>query len=80
MGRDLHSCCSTPLVVLGLLQGVNGVGVTQGMNILFHSPASLYVLVSLSGPLGRLSCMELILIVRVCLVAHACGLSVLLSH
>ncbi len=35
------SCCSTPLVVLGLVQGVNGVGVTQGMNVLFHSPASL---------------------------------------
>ena len=38
---SLRSCCSTPLVVLGLLQNVNGVGVTQGMNVLFHAPASL---------------------------------------
>ncbi|PBK76101.1 uncharacterized protein ARMOST_13446 [Armillaria ostoyae] len=43
----LHGGCitylidNTPLVVLGLVQGVNGVGVTQGMNVLFHSPASL---------------------------------------
>ncbi|KAF8057017.1 HotDog domain-containing protein [Lyophyllum atratum] len=37
----IDNCCSTPLVVLGLLQDVNGVGVTQGMNILFHSPASI---------------------------------------
>ncbi|KAG6827774.1 hypothetical protein H0H92_010534 [Tricholoma furcatifolium] len=37
----IDNCCSTPLVVLGLLQNVNGVGVTQAMNILFHSPASL---------------------------------------
>lgn len=37
----IDNCCSTPLVVLGLVQGVNGVGVTQGMNVLFHSPASL---------------------------------------
>ena len=37
--RNGCSCCSTPLVVLGLMQGVNGVGVTQSMNVLFHSPA-----------------------------------------
>ncbi|KAF8880791.1 HotDog domain-containing protein [Infundibulicybe gibba] len=43
----LHGGCvaylidNTPLVVLGLLQNVNGVGVTQAMNVLFHSPASL---------------------------------------
>ncbi|KAF5384402.1 hypothetical protein D9615_003117 [Tricholomella constricta] len=37
----IDNCCSTPLVVLGLLQNVNGVGVTQAMNILFHSPASI---------------------------------------
>ncbi|KAF8981101.1 HotDog domain-containing protein [Cyathus striatus] len=37
----IDNCCSTPLVVLGLLQGVNGVGVTQSMNVLFHSPAPL---------------------------------------
>ena len=35
------SCCSTPLVVLGLIQNVNGVGVTQSMNVLFHAPAPL---------------------------------------
>ncbi|KAJ7594095.1 HotDog domain-containing protein [Mycena floridula] len=37
----IDNCCSTPLVVLGLVQNVNGVGVTQSMNVLFHSPASL---------------------------------------
>ncbi|TFK31518.1 HotDog domain-containing protein [Crucibulum laeve] len=37
----IDNCCSTPLVVLGLLQNVNGVGVTQSMNVLFHSPAPL---------------------------------------
>ncbi|KDR74657.1 hypothetical protein GALMADRAFT_70501 [Galerina marginata CBS 339.88] len=41
----LHGGCvaylidNTPLVVLGLIQNVNGVGVTQSMNVLFHSPA-----------------------------------------
>lgn len=35
----IDNCCSTPLVALGLVQNVNGVGVTQAMNILFHSPA-----------------------------------------
>ncbi|KAJ3512192.1 hypothetical protein NLJ89_g3666 [Agrocybe chaxingu] len=35
----IDNCCSTPLVVLGLIQSVNGVGVTQSMNVLFHSPA-----------------------------------------
>ncbi|KAL0946315.1 hypothetical protein HGRIS_012556 [Hohenbuehelia grisea] len=38
---SFHSCCSTPLVVLGLLQSVNGVGVTQSMNIMFHAPAKI---------------------------------------
>ncbi|KAF9037299.1 hypothetical protein BDZ89DRAFT_982602 [Hymenopellis radicata] len=37
----IDNCCSTPLVVLGLMQGANGVGVTQGLNVQFHSPASL---------------------------------------
>ncbi|KAF8660492.1 hypothetical protein AX16_001617 [Volvariella volvacea WC 439] len=37
----IDNCCSTPLVVLGLVQNVNGVGVTQSMNVLFHAPASL---------------------------------------
>jgi len=37
----IDNCCSTPLVVLGLLRNVNGVGVTQAMNVLYHSPASL---------------------------------------
>ncbi|KAJ7200877.1 HotDog domain-containing protein [Mycena pura] len=31
-------CASAPLVALGLLKGTNGVGVTQGMNVLFHAP------------------------------------------
>ncbi|KAI6025993.1 HotDog domain-containing protein [Pisolithus marmoratus] len=41
----LHGGCvaflidNTPLIALGLVQNVNGVGVTQAMNILFHSPA-----------------------------------------
>jgi acyl-coenzyme A thioesterase 13 len=35
----IDNCCSTPLVALGLIQNVNGVGVTQAMNVLFHSPA-----------------------------------------
>ncbi|KAG6820029.1 hypothetical protein H0H93_006264 [Arthromyces matolae] len=43
----IDNCCSTPLVVLGLLQNVNGVGVTQAMNILFHSPASIGTLLSI---------------------------------
>ncbi|KAJ7916633.1 hypothetical protein B0H13DRAFT_2448181 [Mycena leptocephala] len=33
------ACASTPLVVLGVLTNTNGVGVTQGMNVLFHAPA-----------------------------------------
>lgn len=33
--------CSTALVVLGLEKNVNGVGVTQSMNVTFHSPAPL---------------------------------------
>ncbi|RDB28356.1 hypothetical protein Hypma_001508 [Hypsizygus marmoreus] len=37
----IDNCCSTPLVVLGLLKNVNGVGVTQAMNVLFHSPAPI---------------------------------------
>ncbi|TEB26977.1 hypothetical protein FA13DRAFT_1736986 [Coprinellus micaceus] len=37
----IDNCCSTPLVVLGLIQNTNGVGVTQSMNVLFHSPAPL---------------------------------------
>ncbi|KJA18682.1 hypothetical protein HYPSUDRAFT_45020 [Hypholoma sublateritium FD-334 SS-4] len=37
----IDNCCSTPLVVLGLSTGTNGVGVTQALNILFHAPAPL---------------------------------------
>ena len=36
-----HSCASFQLVALGLMQGVNGVGVSQALNIFFHSPAPL---------------------------------------
>ncbi|KAG0708099.1 HotDog domain-containing protein [Suillus ampliporus] len=41
----LHGGClaflidNTPLVALGLVRNINGVGVTQSMNIMFHSPA-----------------------------------------
>jgi acyl-coenzyme A thioesterase 13 len=35
----IDNCCSTPLVALGLIQNINGVGVTQAMNVVFHSPA-----------------------------------------
>ncbi|KAF7342291.1 4HBT domain-containing protein [Mycena venus] len=35
----IDNCAATPLVVLGVLNGTNGVGVTQGMNVLFHAPA-----------------------------------------
>ncbi|KAJ7473478.1 HotDog domain-containing protein [Mycena latifolia] len=37
----IDNCCSTPLVVLGVFQNTNGVGVTQAMNVLFHAPAPL---------------------------------------
>ena len=37
------SCASFPLVALGLVQGVNGVGVSQALNVFFHSPAPGYV-------------------------------------
>ncbi|KII91529.1 hypothetical protein PLICRDRAFT_51669 [Plicaturopsis crispa FD-325 SS-3] len=35
----IDNCAATPLVVLGLLQDTNGVGVTQSMNLFYHSPA-----------------------------------------
>ncbi|KAF7289912.1 4HBT domain-containing protein [Mycena indigotica] len=37
----IDNCASTPLVALGLMSGTNGVGVTQGMNVLFHAPAPI---------------------------------------
>lgn len=37
----VDNCCSTPLVTLGLVRNVNGVGVTQSVNILFHAPAPI---------------------------------------
>lgn len=37
----IDNCCSTPLVVLGLVKRVNGVGVTQSMSIFFHAPAPI---------------------------------------
>ncbi|TFK21009.1 hypothetical protein FA15DRAFT_99222 [Coprinopsis marcescibilis] len=51
----VDNCCSTPLVVLGLVQKINGVGVTQSMNVLFHSPAppgTVLKIVSTSVSLG----------------------------
>lgn len=41
MVRMDGSCASMPLVALGILRGTNGVGVTQALNILYHSPVSL---------------------------------------
>ncbi|KAJ6481536.1 hypothetical protein C8R47DRAFT_590808 [Mycena vitilis] len=35
----IDNCASTPLVVLALLHNTNGVGVMQGMHVLFHAPA-----------------------------------------
>ncbi|CDO76113.1 hypothetical protein BN946_scf184876.g6 [Trametes cinnabarina] len=40
----LRSCGSAPLVVLGLMRGVNGVGVSQALSIFFHAPASMRVI------------------------------------
>jgi len=43
------SCCSTPLIVLGHVQGKNGLGVTQNMSINYHAPVSLWVLSSFAS-------------------------------
>ncbi|OBZ66404.1 hypothetical protein A0H81_13648 [Grifola frondosa] len=37
----IDNCASFPLIVLGLMQNTNGVGVSQALNVLFHSPASI---------------------------------------
>ncbi|TDL20676.1 hypothetical protein BD410DRAFT_790638 [Rickenella mellea] len=37
----IDNCCSTPLVALGLSVKRNGVGVTQALNIIYHSPAAI---------------------------------------
>ncbi|KAI0768344.1 HotDog domain-containing protein [Trametes elegans] len=37
----IDSCSSFPLIALGLLKDVNGVGVTQAMNVFYHAPASI---------------------------------------
>ncbi|RDX45568.1 hypothetical protein K466DRAFT_653585 [Polyporus arcularius HHB13444] len=37
----IDNCASFPLVALGLLKNINGVGVTQALNLFFHAPASL---------------------------------------
>ncbi|KAH8102305.1 HotDog domain-containing protein [Cristinia sonorae] len=37
----IDNCASLPLVALGLMQNINGVGVSQAMNIVFHAPAAL---------------------------------------
>ncbi len=52
-----YSCCSTPLVVLGLIRSVNGVGVTQSMNVHFHAPAPKYVPICHFPPLPRPFCL-----------------------
>ncbi|KAI0633959.1 hypothetical protein C8Q77DRAFT_1217320 [Trametes polyzona] len=37
----IDNCASFPLVALGLMQGLNGVGVSQAMNVFFHAPAAI---------------------------------------
>ncbi|KAI0672566.1 hypothetical protein C8Q78DRAFT_971444 [Trametes maxima] len=37
----IDNCASFPLVALGILKNTNGVGVSEGMNVLFHAPASI---------------------------------------
>ncbi|KAI0036992.1 HotDog domain-containing protein [Vararia minispora EC-137] len=37
----IDNCASTPLVVLGIVKDMNGVGVTQNMQVTYHSPAPL---------------------------------------
>ncbi|KAK7678049.1 hypothetical protein QCA50_018990 [Cerrena zonata] len=37
----IDNCASLPLVALGVMQGGNGVGVSQVLNVFFHSPATL---------------------------------------
>ncbi|KAJ3554137.1 hypothetical protein NM688_g3262 [Phlebia brevispora] len=37
----IDNCASFPLVALGLMQGVNGVGVSQALNVFFHAPCPL---------------------------------------
>ncbi|KAH9990227.1 HotDog domain-containing protein [Russula compacta] len=47
---------NSPLVVLGLLRGINAVGVTQNMHITYHAPAPLGThlrIVSTSVALGK---------------------------
>ncbi|KAF8171348.1 hypothetical protein K438DRAFT_1852628 [Mycena galopus ATCC 62051] len=45
----IDNCASTPLVLLGVLSGTNGVGVTQGMNVLFHAPAPVSSLLRITS-------------------------------
>ncbi|OBZ71977.1 Acyl-CoA desaturase [Grifola frondosa] len=42
----IDNCASLPLVALGVLQKVNGVGVSQAMTVFFHSPASCDVVLT----------------------------------
>ncbi|KAI0267333.1 Thioesterase/thiol ester dehydrase-isomerase [Gloeopeniophorella convolvens] len=35
----IDNCASLPLVVLGILQDINGVGVTQNLQVSYHAPA-----------------------------------------
>ncbi|OSD00590.1 hypothetical protein PYCCODRAFT_1446161 [Trametes coccinea BRFM310] len=37
----IDNCASIPLVTLGLMRGINGVGVSQAMSVFFHAPASI---------------------------------------
>ncbi|KAI0364103.1 hypothetical protein BV20DRAFT_974806 [Pilatotrama ljubarskyi] len=37
----VDNCASFPLIALGLIKNINGVGVTQAMTVSFHAPASI---------------------------------------
>ncbi|KAL1939533.1 hypothetical protein VTO73DRAFT_9844 [Trametes versicolor] len=37
----IDNCASFPLVALGLMLEINGVGVSQAMNVFFHAPAAI---------------------------------------
>jgi hypothetical protein len=41
--HSLSSCSVSSLVVLGLVTGVDGIGVSQSMNLIWHQPARLCV-------------------------------------
>jgi len=42
--QSLFSCTISSLVVLGIATGVDGAGLSQSMNLIWHQPAHLFVL------------------------------------